>query len=104
MDSRGQRQVLREADKEAVAAVTEALGSAALRGRHPRHGWLSTRVRKCRLICAQTLVGYEKPALSLVDNTIEDKRSHIARLANQVVDAQEWLCQYGGLKCHGGQQ
>jgi hypothetical protein len=36
--------------------------------------------------------------MSSVDTTIEDKRTHIARLPNPVDNAEEWLSQYGGLK------
>jgi type II secretory pathway component PulM len=51
-----------------------------------------------RLAAAQTAIRFEKPALSVVDSRIEDKREYVARMPQPEPTPEAWMAQYGSLK------
>jgi hypothetical protein len=90
------------AGKDALEAVKETLGGKLFEG--DAHALLmavyknETMPMEMRLDAAKSAVRYEKPALASVDNTIDDKRSTIARVPDPATDATEWLQRYGAMK------
>jgi type II secretory pathway component PulM len=56
-----------------------------------------TQPMQLRLAAAQAAVRYEKPALSAVDTTVDDKRSYVARMPQPEPTPEQWLRQYGAL-------
>ena len=51
-----------------------------------------------RLDAANNAVRFEKPALSVIDSTADDKRSYVARMPQPEPTPEQWLQQYGALK------
>jgi hypothetical protein len=91
--------LLKEAADTAMAQINNTLGADAFTG--DGVSLLQTIYKspafppEMRMEAASRAAKFERPALSAVDNKIEDKRERVARMPHPSASVDEFMAQYG---------
>jgi hypothetical protein len=102
LGAKNKRTLAREAaNKEVMDALREEFGDQVFEG--DGVAFLQTIYKnpkmpiEMRVDCAKNAARFERPALSSVDSTIDDKRQSVAWLPKPAATVQEWQQDYGDL-------